>query len=71
MHKIIKEGIGKHTQFDRYIELRDLYNQTTKTYEKTYDTMELAKQNGIRLFDFYRKRPKHYFYLYWCVGMRH
>ena len=66
MHKIINEGIGKHTQFDRYIELRDLYNQTTKTYEKTYDTMELARLNGIRLFDFYRKRPKHYFYVYWC-----
>ena len=66
MHKIIKDGTGNNIQMDRYIELRDLFNQSTKNLEKTFDTMQLANDNGEYLFSFYRNKPKYYFYTYWC-----
>ena len=66
MHKIVKEAIGENIQINRYKELRDIFNQTLKNLEKSYDTMELAKYNGIRIFDYDKNKPEYYFYTYWC-----
>ena len=64
MNKIIQEGIGDNMQIDRYIELKNLANQTLRYMEKTFDTMELAKNNGINLFDT-KYRQDLFFYPFW------
>ena len=64
MNKIIQEGIGDNMQIDRYMELKNLANQTLRYTEKTFDTIELAKNNGINLFDT-KYRQDLYFYPFW------
>ena len=65
MHKVIKEGIGENLQVERYIELKDLYNQTLKYTERSYDTIDLAYGNGINIF-YTQFNQKYYFYSQWC-----
>ena len=66
MNKIIKEGIGKENfQIKRYLELRDLYNQTLRYTEKSYDTMDLAYANGRNIFDT-KFNQRYYLYSQWC-----
>ena len=51
MNKIIKEGIGKMIQIERYKEIKDICYQTIKYSEKTYDTIDLAKNNGENIIN--------------------
>jgi hypothetical protein len=62
IHKIIKEAIGHNLQMNRYIDLKDLCFQHIKFKEKTYDTMELAKNNGKNLI-FTKYKPEYYYYI--------
>ena len=64
MHKIVKEGIGNNTQFDRYFELKKIYNQTLRYREKSYDTQNLAKNYGINIFKT-KYKQYYYFFPYW------
>ena len=61
MHKIVKQAIGNNIQFDRYKELKDLGYQAQKYTEKTFDTIELAKNNAKNLIDT-KFVQKYYFY---------
>ena len=51
MNKIIKEGIGKMIQIERYKEIKDICYQSIKYSEKTYDTIDLAKNNGENIIN--------------------
>jgi hypothetical protein len=62
IHKIIKEAIGHNLQMNRYIDLKDLCFQHIKFKEKTYDTMDLAKNNGKYLI-FTKYKPEYYYYI--------
>ena len=65
MNKIIKEAIGKNLQIDRYKEVRDVCYQTIKYTEKTFNTIELAKNNAENII-LTKYNPELYFY-FWCV----
>ena len=74
MNKILKEAVGekgKKIQRNRYIELKYIYNQTSRYTEKSFDTKELANNNGENIF---RTKYKQLFYFYpyyipWEVNM--
>ena len=51
MYKIVKEAIGNNTQFNRYKELKNICYQEIKYREKTFDTIDLAKNNARNLID--------------------
>ena len=63
MDKIVKEAIGKNIQFDRYKELKDLCHQDQKYKEKTFNTIELAKNNAQNIIDT-KWVEKDYFFIY-------
>ena len=65
INKIINEAIGENLQVDRYTELKDLCYQNVKYTEKTFDTIELAKNNGENIV-LTAYEPKFYFYFY-CI----
>jgi hypothetical protein len=60
INKIISEDI----QIDRYIELTHIYNQTLRYTEKTYDAMDISKNNGKNIFNT-KFRQNYYFYDKW------
>ena len=65
IYEIINEAIGEKLQIDRYTEIKNLCYQNVKYKEKTFDTIELAKNNGLNIF-LTEYEPKNYFY-YYCV----
>ena len=65
INKIIEDGIGENLQIERYLELREFYKQSLRYTEKSYDTIELASNNGKNIFETIFNQ-KYYFYLMWC-----
>ena len=65
MDKIVKEAIGKNLRFDRYKELKDLCYQDQIYKEKTFDTIDLAKNNARNLID--TKYIQQYYFHFYCV----
>ena len=61
MHKIINEAIGGNIQFDRYVELKNIYDQKILYTEKSYETKYLARNNGQNIF---KTKYKQYYYFY-------
>ena len=61
IHRIINEPF----QIERYMELKDLYKQMLKYTEKSYETIELAKNNGVNIF-LTKYRQNYYFDPLWC-----
>ena len=61
IHKIINEPF----QAERYMELKDLYKQMLNYTEKSYETIELAKNNGKNIF-LTKYKQNYYFYRLWC-----
>ena len=51
MNKILKEAIGKKIQIERYKEIKNICYQGIKYLEKTYDTIDLAKNNGENIIN--------------------
>ena len=62
IHKIIEEAIGRNLQMNRYFDLRNLCYQHIKFLEKTYDTIDLAKNNGKNII-FTKYKPEYYYYI--------
>ena len=60
--KIINEAIGNYTQMERYKELKNKFYKDVKYIDKTFDTIELAKNNAEQLFDS-RYNLKYFLYL--------
>ena len=60
INKIISEDI----QIDRFIELKHIYNQTLRYTEKTYNAMDISKNNGKNIFNT-KFRQNYYFYSKW------
>ena len=65
MNKIIKEAIGENLDVERYKQLKDLCFQRVKYQEKTFDSIELANNNGEFIFRM-EYRPEFLFYFY-CI----
>ena len=61
MHKIINEAIGSNIQFDRYVELKNKFDQKILYTEKSYETKYLARNNGQNIFE---TKYKQYYYFY-------
>ena len=51
MNKILKEAIGKKIQIERYKEIKNICYQGIKYLEKTYDTIDLAKNNAENIIN--------------------
>ena len=64
IYKIVKEAIGNELQLGRYKEVRDICYKTINYQEKSFDTIELAKNNGENIIKT-KYEPKFYFY-FWC-----
>ncbi len=69
MNKIVKEGIGENMQMDRYLELQGLFNKKLLYTEKSFDTKDLAKNNGKNIF-ITKYNQYYYFYNFWCPWER-
>ena len=63
-YQYIEKIINTPIQIDRYIEMKDIFNQTNKYIEKSYDTIDLAKNNGRNIF-LTKYTQKYYFYPLW------
>ena len=64
MDKLIKEATGTKLQMDRYMELKYKYFQALRYSDKTFETMELAKNNAKYLFLSQYDNKKNFFYQY-------
>ena len=62
IHKIVKEAIGKNLQINRYIEKKNICYQDIYYLGKTFNTIELAKNNGENIV-FSQYEPKNYFFI--------
>ncbi len=61
IYKIVNETIGENLQIDRYINLNKLCNQSHRYQEKTFNTIQLAKDNGVHVIQT-KYMPELYFY---------
>ena len=65
MNKIINEAIGENLDFERYKQKKDICYRHVKYQEKTFDSIELANNNGEYIFRT-KYNPKILFY-YYCI----
>ena len=62
MNSIIKNATGANKiQMDRYMDLKTIFYQDMKYLDKTFETIDLAKNNA-RAFFLYKYKIKYYFY---------